>query len=253
MKPVTGIFRSAESAEHAINRLQSIGIGEKEINILTPGASTRQIADVPTSDTEQSGMGKALGGLVGGASGLALGSAAASLLIPGIGPITAVGILASALFGAGGAAAGIAAGGAIEGSMSDGLPRDELFLYEDALRQGRTVVIALADDEDQAGAARSALEQEGAESVDAAREQWWIGLRDVEEEHYRADGRDFTADELAYRRGFEAALHPGWRGKSYQEAREDLRKAFPDLCDQDPFRCGYERGEQHYRSHGEEG
>ncbi len=54
--------------------------------------------------------------------------------------------------------------------MSDGLPKDELFVYEDALRQGRTVLIALTEDATQAEAARAALLQAGAESLDTARD-----------------------------------------------------------------------------------
>jgi len=75
-----------------------------------------------------------------------------------------------------------------------------------ALRKGRTVVIALVENDRQAGAAREALTQAGVESIDAARESWWIGLRDVEKEEYKAHGGDFETDELSYRRGFEAAL-----------------------------------------------
>ena len=32
--------------------------------------------------------------------------------------------------------------------------------------------------------ARALMEKEGAESIDAARQQWWIGLRDAEEAKY---------------------------------------------------------------------
>ena len=31
---------------------------------------------------------------------------------------------------------------------------------------------------------REIMKKEGAESVDAAREQWWVGLRSAEENHY---------------------------------------------------------------------
>ncbi len=50
------------------------------------------------------GMGKAMGGAVGGALGAAggatLGAAATSLLVPGVGPVTAGGIIGAALLGA---------------------------------------------------------------------------------------------------------------------------------------------------------
>ena len=44
----------------------------------------------------------------------------------------AAGFLGAALLGAGGVAAGVAAGHAFETSVAVGLPKDELFLYEDA-------------------------------------------------------------------------------------------------------------------------
>ncbi|HYY93561.1 MAG TPA: hypothetical protein VE713_03515, partial [Pyrinomonadaceae bacterium] len=147
--------------------------------------------------------------------------------------------------GAGGAAAGAAAGGALEESMARGLPHDELFVYEDALRRGRSVVIAVADDEEQANVARGVLTQAGAESVDAAREKWWLGLRDAEEAEYTVDGGDFGADEPAYRRGFEAALHPRARSRSYDEDAERLRECFGKECEESAFRRGYERGRRY--------
>src|SRR6185369_14742462 len=115
-------------------------------------------AQVPTTETEQPGMGSAVGGAVGAALGVAggleAGAAAASFLIPGVGPVLALGLIGAAIFGVGGAAAGILAGQAFEDGVADGIPRDELFVYEDALRRGRSLVIAFADDPQIAGQAR---------------------------------------------------------------------------------------------------
>ncbi len=201
---------------------------------------------MPTTETAQPGMGKAGGGLVGGALGVAgglhLGAAVASMFIPGVGPVLAAGLVGAALLGAGGAAAGAAAGGAAEETIAGGLPHDELYVYEDALRQGRSVVIAVADSDEQAEAARAALASAGAESLDAARESWWVGLRDAEAEEYTGQGGDFKADEPAYRQGFEASLHPAARGRSYDEDADRLRSCYGQLCTEEPFRRGYERG-----------
>jgi hypothetical protein len=131
--------------------------------------------------------------------------------------------------------------------MANGLPKDELFVYEDALRQGRSVVMVFAEDEAQIKMARQILEQAGAESVDAARENWWAGLRDAEAEHYATPGADFKRDEPVYRRGFEAALHPETRGKAYQEASKQLATRCTDVYGEESFRCGYERGLSYYQ------
>ena len=249
MSTVAGIFNSRADAERAVEGLRSSGFGEDRISLLAPGASQEQLDEVPTTETEQPGMGKALGGAVGGALGVAggleLGAAAASLLVPGVGPVFAAGLVGAALLGAGGAVTGAAVGGALEDSLARELPHDELFVYEDALRRGRSVVLVVADDDEKSETARDVLARSGAESVDAARESWWVGLRDAEEAEYTVDGGDFGVDEPVYRRGFEAALHTQARGRSYDEDAGRLRECFGEECEEGAFRRGYERG-RHY-------
>jgi hypothetical protein len=245
MEPVVGVFATRSQAEEASVRLKEEGPGK--VTMLTPGEPNREVERaVPTTDTEQPGMGSAVGGVVGGAVGIAggleLGSAAASLLVPGVGPVIAIGLLGAAVLGAGGVAAGVAAGRALETSLGDGLPKDELYLYEDALRQGRSVLIAWINDERDAAAAGEIMTLAGAETLDAARERWWLGLRPAEEEHYRSKGRNFSQDEERYRRGFEAALHAELRGKPYEDSRHELRERYGNECDKTSFRDGYQRG-----------
>ncbi len=251
MKTVAGIFTSQAAAERAAERLRSKGIAHEHLNFLTPGTYRAQLETVPTTETEQPGMGKAVGGLVGGAvgvSGGALGLAAASAFIPGVGAVIAIGLAAEALLGVAGAVVGAVVGGAVENALSQGLPKDEIFVYKDALRQGRTVLIMLTEDETQADAAREVLAQAGAESIDAAREQWWLGLRDAEAEVYTAHGLDFTQDEAAYRQGFEAALHPETSGKAYEDVRGYLQTHYPDTYDEEAFRRGYARGRAYHEA-----
>jgi len=183
-----------------------------------------------TQPVEQPGMGKTVGGVVGAGIGIAggfeLGTALASLALPGVGPVVASGIAAATLLGVGGALGGAAAGEALEQGMTAGLPEDEIYVYKDALRQGRSVVFVQARDADEAARARVVLDAAGPESVDAAREQWWIGLRAAEKEHYQSAGGNFSVDEKAYRRGYEAGLS----GRAV------------DAAESDAFRRGYERG-----------
>ncbi|MFN2387604.1 MAG: hypothetical protein ABR576_15210, partial [Thermoanaerobaculia bacterium] len=105
METVVGIFSSREPAERAFQSLRASGIPSDRLTLLTPGSSEGQIHAVPTTETEQPGMGKAVGGVVGGVfgatTGLGLAEAAASLLIPGVGPVAAIGLAAAALLGAG--------------------------------------------------------------------------------------------------------------------------------------------------------
>lgn len=247
MITVAGIFNSYVDASRAVENLRSAGIAEDRINLLAPGTGLGELErEVPTTETEQPGMGKAIGGAVGGALGVAgglhMGAAAASLFVPGVGPILAAGIAAAALLGIGGAATGAMAGDKIEDAFGEGMPQDEIYVYEDALRRGHSVVVAFAEDDTEKDAAREVLNQSGAESLDAARDQWWVGLRDAEQEEYTKEGGDFSADEAAFRQGFEASLHPRMRGQSYTDAREHLLKRHGEACTAEAFRRGYARG-----------
>jgi hypothetical protein len=245
MITVVGIFTSSAGVECAVERLRTLGIPQEHINCLFPGATISELDSIPTTDAEQPGMGKVVGAVVGGVHGAfggLAGAAVASAVVPGIGPVMAIGLTAAALLGLGGAVAGAVAGGALEHTLDVGLPKDELYIYEDALRQGRIVLIVLATDTNQADVVREVLASAGAESLDAAREQWWLGTRDAEAEAYTAAGLDFTADEPLYRKGFEAALQPAAAGKSYVDALDFLQTHYAEVYREEAFRRGYERG-----------
>src|SRR5271166_777229 len=209
MEAITGVFGTRDAAERALQKVHQAGIPSDKLTLLTPGSADqigKEIQTVPTDTTEQPGMGNAIGALVGGGVGITGGSILMAL-VPGLGPVTALGLLGAGILGAAGATIGAAAGGKAEKSSYEGLPEDEIFVYEDALRRGRSVVIALADDEPSASSIRDLMTRQGAESVDAARDQWWTGLRSAEETHYSKLGRSFSEDEQFFRLGFQAAMH----------------------------------------------
>ena len=248
MEVVTGVFRSRDSAEKAVSQLRSLGIPDERLGVLTPGSVSEQRLEtgVPVTDTEEPGMGRAMGAAVGGAMGAAggatLGLAVATLAIPGIGPVIAFGMLGAALLGTVGAAAGSAVGDTVEEELGEGIPHEDLYVYEDSLRHGKSVLIAYVDDEDKADEAREVVENAGAEDIEDLREHWWGELRDDERTYYQRDDRDFDADEANYRRGYQAALHPSRRGKAYKDVEDELRTAYLGTTLDRPFREGYERG-----------
>jgi hypothetical protein len=248
MEPVVGIFVSRSEVTGAALVLRSQGFPQDRVQLLLcPGVHPEEI--VPTEEAEQPGIGQAVGGVVGGAmgasAGLGLGAAVASLFVPGVGAVTAVGLAAAAMFGAGGAVGGAALGGALEEKTRWGLPKDEAYLYENALSHGRSIVLVLPESEDEAKAARQILDAAGAESVDAAREAWWIGIRDAEKAHYEAAGGNFGSAEAAYRRGFVAALHPEHRGTPYAARKTALSEQHGEAAGSEAFRRGYEQGLRH--------
>jgi hypothetical protein len=256
VEAVTGVFYSRYDAEGAVEKLRAAGLKPDKVTLLTPGKTDKidkELESVPLVAAEQSGMGKAIGGVVGAAAGLSGGPLLAAFL-PGVGPIMAVGLLGAAVLAAAGASVGAVAGGKLENSMTEGIPEDELFVYEDALRKGRSVVIALTEQRSDAARLRELLKAEGAEAIDAAKQQWWIGLRSAEQEHYSKFSRNFSDDEKFYRLGFEAALHARTRCQEYDQALaemtaaiEELERQYPGAEVAEPFRRGYERGREHYQ------
>lgn len=257
MKAVAAVFASPREAQWVARELRAMGLGEDKVALLLPGVED-QGASVPISEGEQTGVGRVIGGTVGAAAGTAGGlglGMAANAMIPGIGPLVVTGFLGAALLGLAGAGVGVAVGDALEKATAEGLPEDELFVYEDAVRQGRSVVIALAEDERHAQPIRALILRDGAETVDAARDRWWAGLRDVEKERYTSSGRDFLRDETFFRLGYQAALQARIRGKEYDQVLNELAKDVEALKErspgsevEEPFRRGYERGRAYYES-----
>jgi hypothetical protein len=239
MQAVVGVVRQYAHAEAIVAALRESGIPDRRISVLSPGSPESAVRDVPTTDAEQPGIGGTIGSVVGGAAGTAGGLAVASLALPGVGPVIAAGAIALGLIGA---VAGGALGGQLDDVLSKGLPTDELYVYRHALRTGRTVVIAMVDDDAEAERVRGVLASRGAESVDAAREDWWIGLRDAEEAEYTRQGGDFRKDEAVYRLGFDAAFRQSAPVQPFDEAGPRLRDRHGPLVEALAFRAGYERG-----------
>lgn len=243
MEPEVGIFDSRERALAAARALRERGLPNDRIELLLPGHQSEAESAVPTDESEAPGVGRALGGVTGGAMGasvgLGVGAAVASLILPGVGAVTAIGLAAAALFGAGGAAAGVAVGGALESMSYRGLPKDELYLYEDALAHGRAVLFATPDSEEQTRMARNVILGAGAESLDAARDSFWVGIRDAEKAHYESSPsrEPFDRVEGAYRRGYLAGL----TGKPAPEG--ELRTT----AEKDAYRTGLERARSRSR------
>lgn len=254
MQTVTGVFLSRSDAQRAVEGLRSRGVPADKITLLTPGSSHEKQEPISVDAAEQPNMGKAIGAVIGAAGGLSGGSLLLAAVVPGVGPVTAVGLLGAAVLAAAGAGVGAAVGGRLENFTTEGVPEDEIFVYEDALRKGRTVVVAFAEDAAAAEPLRELLRSEGAEAIDAARQQWWIGLRSAEHEHYATSGRDFREDEKFYRLGFEAALHARTRCKEFDQVSaemesnlEELQKQYPGADVAEAYIRGYQRGRDYYQ------
>ena len=172
METVVGIFRDRERARRAREgpargRDPSRPRERPDAGERGPDAAAT-VADV--SETEQAGIGKAIGGVVGGVAGatagMGLGAAAATLLVPGVGPVAAVGSRRGGSARAGGAVGGAAAGGALEKAMSHGLPEGRDLRLRGRAPEGslRRLRARRTDEEAKAEFARAGSRADGAET-----------------------------------------------------------------------------------------
>ncbi|HWC03004.1 MAG TPA: hypothetical protein VHF87_09540 [Methylomirabilota bacterium] len=248
MQAVVGVARRSTDANRIVESLRELGISDFRLSILAPASSESVLGAIPTTEAEQPGIGGTIGSVVGGAAGTAGGLAVASLALPGVGLVIAAGAIA---LGVVGAVAGGAIGGQLDDTLSKGLPTDELYVYRHALRTGRSLVVVTVADDAEASRVRELMADLGAESVDAAREEWWIGLRDAEEAEYTRQGGDFGKDEALYRLGFDAAFRLPGEAPLFEQARRILRDRHGPSAEASAFRTGYERGRAHRATHDE--
>jgi hypothetical protein len=133
---VVGVFTDRSSAERAIDELHRMGFNDDSIGFAMKG-------EQGTTTTEHHDDGNpehATSGMVAGA-GLGAIAAAAALLIPGVGPVLAGGILSTLI---GGAAAGGAVGGLVGMLTGMGVSDDEAHYYESEFNSGRILVTVRA-------------------------------------------------------------------------------------------------------------
>ena len=101
-----GVFTSREQAQDAVHLLIADKVPEDDISLLTPGSPEHRMGGKK--------VGAYVGGAIGTSTGLTLGMAAATLAVPGIGPVLALGLGAAALLGFGGVKAGKSVGAGID-------------------------------------------------------------------------------------------------------------------------------------------
>ena len=96
---VVGVFELRSEADAAIYELQRAGFRDEQIGFIVRNEDTGPDATVEDGNTTEAAPGAAVGAVSGGIIGGVIGAAAA-LLIPGIGPAIAGGILVAVLGGA---------------------------------------------------------------------------------------------------------------------------------------------------------
>jgi anti-sigma B factor antagonist len=139
METAIGVFASRDSAEEAVKELRQKGVPEQSIIFLS-----RSENEAKTVARE---IGAYVGGFAGGAAGMSAGVVAATLLLPGIGPIFALGFGAAALLGLAGAGAGATVGTAATqdpNAPATTAPEkcsEEAAFFREVLKEGRSLIV----------------------------------------------------------------------------------------------------------------
>jgi hypothetical protein len=157
---VSGIFKTREAAERAIDDLTRAGFSRDDISLLmTDTTRGREFGlDMATKAPEGVATGATVGGVLGGiAAGLvALGTIA----IPGLG-LLAAGPVVAVLAGIG---AGATAGGLTGALIGMGIPEHEARFYNEEIKKGAMLVGVYAHN-DRKDIAHKILDASGAEVV----------------------------------------------------------------------------------------
>ena len=135
-RAIVGVFDDRLAAERAVDGLEQAGFREDEIGFVIRGADDVRGGMITDASGTKDGKGALTGAVTGGMLGGIL-AAAISLLIPGVGPVVAGGVLA-AFFG--GAIAGTAVGGIFGALTGLGISEDEARFYEKEFGEGRAIV-----------------------------------------------------------------------------------------------------------------
>jgi anti-sigma B factor antagonist len=142
METAIGIFTARERAEQALKELLEKRVPQDSIVYLT-----RSQDDAVALGKE---IGSYAGGVAGGAVGLGAGMVAASMaLIPGLGPVLALGVGAAALLGLIGKKAGATAGEKLAQDSTatpiDSKSAEDAQLFLNVLKEGRSLIVVRTD------------------------------------------------------------------------------------------------------------
>lgn len=126
-------FRSRDDAEQAIDALQSAGFSKDNIGLAVREDSTevdhQWLRTVENEAGVDAASSVAAGGLIGGLLGAGL-----ALVIPGVGPAVAVGIIGTTI------ASGAFAGGLVGPLVSMGITEEEAQFLENEFQNGSIIV-----------------------------------------------------------------------------------------------------------------
>jgi anti-sigma B factor antagonist len=159
METAIGVFTSRDHAEGAVKELRERGVPQESIVFLT-----RSESDATNLAKE---FGAYVGGFAGGAAGMTAGVLAATLLLPGVGTVFALGFGAAALLGVAGAGAGAAASSAATHDADAPQPTtaekssEDVAFFREVLKEGRSLIVVRTESQPLATSACEVLDRLG--------------------------------------------------------------------------------------------
>lgn len=156
METAIAVFTSRDRAEAAVRELRDSGIQDDQMVFLTRSeAEAQKVARsfVPV-----------IGGLVGGAAGFSVGAIVATLLLPGVGAVFALGVGGAALLGVAGAGASMECMSPAEkpkAIKTDEQQAQDARFFRKVLQQGRSLIVVRTESPSQAATACGILDRFG--------------------------------------------------------------------------------------------
>jgi hypothetical protein len=129
-------FEDRLEAERAVDELEQMGFKSDQVGYVIRGSDVSRGGMITDAEGTKDGRGAAVGMATGAGLGAILGAAAA-MLVPGVGPIIAGGVLTTAI---GGAIAGTAIGGIFGAMTGLGVSEEEARFYDQEFQAGKAIV-----------------------------------------------------------------------------------------------------------------
>jgi hypothetical protein len=133
---IISVFDDRLEAEKALRDLEAAGFSNDQLGFAIRGSDAVRGGMITDATGTKDGKGAVTGAVTGAAVGGLL-AAAATLLIPGVGPVIAGGLLTTVI---GGAAAGTAVGGILGAMAGLDVSEEEAKYYEKHFREGKAIV-----------------------------------------------------------------------------------------------------------------
>ena len=135
-----GVFDDRDQAERAADELRESGFANDQIGLVLRGHDAVEGGMITDAQGTKDAKGAVQGAATGAVIGAGLG-ALVTLLIPGVGPVLAAGVLATSL---GYGAAGAAVGGIFGAMKGLGISEEEAQRYETQFNAGKAIVAVKA-------------------------------------------------------------------------------------------------------------